>query len=109
MTLQPLPDIATIPERKNESRTATDEDKIKKIVSAKIGENDVEGAVKVISGSQWLAPFNDNTFSKLKELHPSQPEDFTLPPPPNDNASQFYAKCTEKQVKAEIKKFLFHH
>ena len=106
MVLEALTDIASILERKHESRSATDEDKIKKITSAKFAENVVKGAVRVISGSQELATFNESTPSQLKELHPSQPEDFALPPPPDDNAPQFHAECTVEQVKAEIKKFL---
>ena len=49
-------------------------------------ENDVKGAVRVISGCQGLALFNENTLSQLKDFYSSQPEGFTLPPPPNDNA-----------------------
>ena len=51
-----------------------------------------------------MAPFSETTFSQLEELHPSQSEDFTLPPPPDDNAPQFHATYTEEPVKAEIKK-----
>ena len=51
MALEGLSDIASNPERKRGSRSTTDEEKIKKIVSAKFAENNVKGAVSVISGS----------------------------------------------------------
>ena len=107
MVLEALSDIALIPESPYEGSSATDEDEMKKIGSAKFAENDIKGAVRVISGSQGLAPFNERTLSQLKELNPSQPEGFKLLPPPDDKAPQFQATCTEEQAKAEIKKSTF--
>ncbi|XP_065315420.1 uncharacterized protein LOC135924293 [Gordionus sp. m RMFG-2023] len=51
-----------------------------KIISKKIDQGDVCGALKLASSNDKLAPFDEHTFTLLKELHPQAfPEDLPIP------------------------------
>ncbi|XP_065314291.1 uncharacterized protein LOC135923463 [Gordionus sp. m RMFG-2023] len=55
-----------------------------KIISKKIDQGDVCGALKLASSNDKLAPFDEHTFTLLKELHPQAfPEDLPIPIKPN--------------------------
>ncbi|CAK9302743.1 unnamed protein product [Gordionus sp. m RMFG-2023] len=51
-----------------------------KIISKKIDQGDVCGALKLASSNDKLAPFDEHTFTLLKKLHPQAfPEDLPIP------------------------------
>ena len=58
---------------------------LKRRVAAKFAEGDVSGAVRKLASAEGLAPQDGDTliYTALKEKHPSAPENFSLPDPPD--------------------------
>ena len=53
------------------------------IVSRKLDEGDIKGAVRLVSSSDTIAPFDEATLLKLREKHPPRPKDHRLFPTSN--------------------------
>lgn len=52
-----------------------DNDKLSTIVSEKLDEGDIRGAVRTACSSDIIAPFNSDSFEKLKGKRTPQPHD----------------------------------
>ena len=61
------------PRRKKYSKT--NDSRLPIMVSKKLDEGDVQGAVRLVSSSDSVAPFDEETLSKLREKHPPRPND----------------------------------
>ena len=64
-------------------RKKTKEDSIGKIVSAKICDGDIRGAIRVASSEESIAPFSPETLDELKAKHPGPSPGSVLPPGPS--------------------------
>ena len=53
-------------------------------VSKKLDEGYIRGAVRLVSSSDKVAPFNEETLSKLREKHPPRPNDRKKVPTTDD-------------------------
>lgn len=75
-----------------------------KRVEAKVEDFDIKGAIRILSSSDKLAPFNEETFSKLKLKHPtaSSIPNVESPPPPSCSLI-----VNEQQVRKKINSFQY--
>lgn len=72
-------------------------------VEYKISDGDVKGAVKLLSSTDTIAPFNEVTLEELKQKHPPPTEDIPLPEPPDKKIEPL--AVSEKEVYKMIGKF----
>lgn len=57
---------------------------LKSRIESKIADGDIQGAVRLLSSEDSIAPMNSDTLSKLQEKHPSPSRELDFPDPPND-------------------------
>lgn len=75
-----------------------------KRIEAKVNDFDIKGAIRILSSEDKLAPFNENTLSKLRTKHPQATSTAKLEvqPPPAASCS---LTVTEHDVKRKINSF----
>lgn len=73
---------------------------LSKRVSAKLGDGDVRGAVRILSSTSTIATPDHEVISAMKEKHPDEPEDLVLPPCPdiNDHSISFDESLVRKAI-----------
>lgn len=59
---------------------------LKSIIEAKIADGDVQGAIRLLSSEDTIAPQTKETFEKLLEKHPPPSRALNYPEPPNENS-----------------------
>lgn len=59
---------------------------LKSIIEAKIADGDVQGAIRLLSSEETIAPQNKETLKKLIEKHPPPSRELNYPEPPNENS-----------------------
>ena len=63
------------PPQKRNSNGKNSNSRLAAIVSRKLDEADVRGAVRLVSSSDTIAPFDKATLLKLQQKHPPRPDD----------------------------------
>ena len=76
---------------------------LRKIVSAKLSDLDIRGAVRLLSSDAKLLSSTPETLEKLKTKHPEPHPDTVLPPPPEELGDPLI--CTREEVQQAIKSF----
>ena len=83
----------------------SDYKEINKLVSGKISSGDIRGAVRILSSESSVMPFDNTTFTKLKEKHPDQPIDLDLPTPPTEIEEQLCVSVSREEIRKCIMRF----
>ena len=63
------------PPQRRKSDGKNSDSKLSAVVSRKLDEGDVRGAVRLVSSSDTIAPFDEATLLKLRQKHPPRPND----------------------------------
>ena len=67
-----------------------DGEKLGRLVSAKMSDGDVRGAVRLLSSASGIAPNNQQTLEQLKDRHPPSPDDLNFPDPPDPDVQEAF-------------------
>lgn len=76
---------------------------LKSLIEAKIADGDVQGAIRILSSEETIAPQNKETFEKLVEKHPPPSRELNYPEPPDENSECLVV--SEKEVRKSIYSF----
>lgn len=76
----PVPEARGARSRGNQQ---SKDQRLRASVSAKFGDGDIKGAVRLLASSEDIAPQDDNTFAALQQKHPPVPVDLSLPASPD--------------------------
>ena len=80
----------------NQENSAFKPTELRKIVSAKLSDLDIRGAVRLLSSDAKLLSSTPETLEKLKTKHPEPHSDTVLPPPPEELGDPLI--CTREEV-----------
>jgi hypothetical protein len=101
-TRKPQPPKRLPPKSKNAAKLVQSNDaRLARQVEGKMAEGDIRGAVRILSSSEGLAPFTQETFTALKTKHP--PATTTMPPPSAPDIP--YLQVDEKEVARTVAHF----
>ena len=76
-----------------------------KRVSAKLGEGDYRGAVRIACSEDAIADITDETISSLREKHPGPHPESHIPSPPQPEEFVPLPAITEEEVASAIRSF----
>ncbi|XP_031348412.1 uncharacterized protein LOC116174613 [Photinus pyralis] len=76
---------------------------IKSQVEAKIEDFDVQGAIRILSSDEKLAPFDKNTLDSLATKHPAPSRDLSFPDPPDGSLEHY--PLIEHEIQKSINSF----
>ena len=93
--------LGLVPE--NQDYSANKPSELRKIVSAKLSDMDIRGAVRLLSSDAKLLSSTPETMEKLKKKHPEAHTDTVLPLPPEEPGESLV--CTREDVLKAIKSF----
>ena len=79
------------------------DDRLKKVVSAKLSDGDIRGAIRLLASNDAIVQESDEAVKSLTAKHPASPPDLSLPPRPDGSTPPILA--TEADVSAAIATF----
>ena len=100
--LRPICAVAPSNIREKQART---KDSYAKLVSRKLANNDIRGAIRILSSEDSLLPFDRETVSLLESRHPNQHPEADLPSPPGPEEISAALQLSEPQVLKAVQSF----
>ena len=97
-----IPDQASIPCYCQHHRNSPDE-QLSKAVTAKINDDNITSALRLLLSDDKLAENNGDTYTKLQEHHPAAAKD--KQPPPAPSPSEICLQVLEQEVKHAVTGF----
>ena len=99
--LRPLEAAAS----KQSVKRSRDKDMYAKLVAKKLANNDIKGAIRILSSDDTTLPFDHDTLSLLKEKHPVPHPDSDVVAPPDSDEVATALQLSESQVLKAIQSF----
>ena len=99
--LRPLEGVRPNTSRKRSS----DKDTYARLVAKKLANNDIKGAIRILSSEDSNLPFDLDTLSSLKLKHPPPHSDSEMPGPPDPSEISTVLQLSESQVLKAIQSF----
>ena len=90
---------------KHAVKHSPEKDTYARLVAKKLANNDIKGAIRILSSDDSILPFDHESLSRLKLKHPSQHPDTVLPNPPEAEEITMALQLSEPQVLKAIQSF----
>ena len=80
-------------------------DNLSNAISGKLSLGDVKGAVRLLSSDSTIMPFSKETFVKVRDKHPPQPNDLILPAAPTEDDKKVCLSVGRQELRKGITRF----
>jgi len=102
--LQPI-NNTNQPQTTKRNKSPQEKGILSKLVAKKLANNDIKGAIRILSSEDSILPFDNETLTRLKSKHPPPHPDSDLPRPPEADEILGALQLTESQVLKAIQSF----